>query len=139
VQYTSDGREVCFSQQVRDTFAKLTQIDQNNYPETLGATIILNAGWVFSSVFKVIATFLDQHTREKIQMLGSSKKDLAVLQSFLDLDQIPACIGGNLPYDPPLPCLLLSCICPSCLSSALSRPSCHSKLCWASSCPCAPK
>jgi hypothetical protein len=91
---------------VRDTFAKLTHIDQNNYPETLGATIILNAGWVFSSVFKVIATFLDQHTREKIQMLGSSKKDLAVLQSFLDLDQIPACVVGNLPYDPPLPRLL---------------------------------
>ena len=91
-----------FQQQVRETFAKLTHIDQNNYPETLGATIILNAGWVFSSVFKVIATFLDPRTREKIQMLGSSAKDLAVLQSFLDLDQIPACIGGNLPYDPPL-------------------------------------
>jgi hypothetical protein len=88
---------------VRDTFGRITHIDQNNYPETLGATIILNAGWVFSSVFKVIATFLDPRTREKIQMLGSSKKDLAVLQSFLDLDQIPACVGGNLPYAP-TPC-----------------------------------
>mmetsp|Transcript_17938 Transcript_17938/g.34291 ORF Transcript_17938/g.34291 Transcript_17938/m.34291 type:complete len:481 (-) Transcript_17938:167-1609(-) len=81
---------------VRETFGKITQIDQKHYPETLGATIILNAGWVFSSVFKVVATFLDPRTRAKIQVLGSGKKDVAVLEEFLDLNQIPTFIGGHL-------------------------------------------
>lgn len=81
---------------MRETFGKITQIDQKHYPETLGATIILNAGWVFSSVFKVVATFLDPRTRAKIQVLGSGKKDVAVLEEFLDLNQIPTFIGGHL-------------------------------------------
>ncbi|KAK3265184.1 hypothetical protein CYMTET_26119 [Cymbomonas tetramitiformis] len=38
---------------VRDVFGRLTKIDQNNYPESLAASYIVNASWIFTVAYKV--------------------------------------------------------------------------------------
>jgi hypothetical protein len=42
---------------------RLTKIDQNNYPECLGKLFIVNAPWIFGSVWGFIKTFLDKRVQ----------------------------------------------------------------------------
>lgn len=45
-----------------------TQVDQNNYPEMLGKTAIINAGAVINFVFPLVKPFLDKRTQNKIEV-----------------------------------------------------------------------
>ena len=44
------------------------QVDQNNYPEMLGKTAIINAGAVINFVFPFVKPFLDKRTVNKIEV-----------------------------------------------------------------------
>jgi quinol-cytochrome oxidoreductase complex cytochrome b subunit len=47
------------------------QVDQNNYPEMLGKTAIINAGAVINFVFPFVKPFLDKRTVNKIEVRGA--------------------------------------------------------------------
>jgi CRAL/TRIO domain len=47
------------------------QVDQNNYPEMLGKTAIINAGAVINFVFPFVKPFLDKRTVNKIEVRPS--------------------------------------------------------------------
>ena len=47
--------------------ARIMAIDQNNYPEMLGHTCIINAPGVFKLVWSAIKGFIDPKTQEKIE------------------------------------------------------------------------
>ena len=49
----------------------LLQVDQNNYPEMLGKTAIINAGAVINFVFPFVKPFLDKRTVNKIEVRAS--------------------------------------------------------------------
>ena len=46
----------------------LSQTDQNNYPEMLGKTAVINAGAVINFVWPFIKPFLDKRTQNKIEV-----------------------------------------------------------------------
>lgn len=74
---------------VKDYVQEASKIGQNYYPETMGKFYIINAPWMFSTVWSVIKAWLDPVTVAKISIpSGDGKKEL--------LQQIPA---ENLPSD----------------------------------------
>ena len=48
----------------------LARLDANSYPERLGACFIINAPTIFAGSFKIISSWLDPKTREKVKLLG---------------------------------------------------------------------
>ena len=53
---------------VKKMLSKILSIDQDNYPEMLGHTCIINAGSVFSLLFRFIKPYLDLRTQNKIEV-----------------------------------------------------------------------
>ena len=51
-----------------------SKITQDNYPESLGQLFIVNAPWAFTAVWAIIKAWLDEVTRNKIQILGGGYK-----------------------------------------------------------------
>ena len=51
-----------------EMLSKIMSIDQNNYPEMLGHTCIINAPGVFKMVWGAIKGFIDPKTQEKIEV-----------------------------------------------------------------------
>lgn len=71
--------------------------DSDHYPERLGRLLVINAPFALSFAWKVIKRFLDDVTRQKIEILSGPEAWQPVMQSFIDLDQIPEMYGGTLP------------------------------------------
>lgn len=74
---------------VKDYVMQASQIGQDRYPECMGKFYIINAPYLFSTVWSFIKPWLDEVTVSKIAILGSSYKSTL-------LEQIPA---ENLPVD----------------------------------------
>ena len=68
----------------------------NNYPESLGIFLILNAPWYFRTVWGVIKTFVDPRTIKKFKILGSDFQQ--VLHQYVDMDNLPIEYGGTGKY-----------------------------------------
>jgi hypothetical protein len=50
---------------------------QDNYPEILGNMFIINAPLLFTAIWAIIKVWIDEKTKDKIKILGSSyKKEL---------------------------------------------------------------
>jgi CRAL/TRIO domain/CRAL/TRIO, N-terminal domain len=79
--------------QVRKVVNSVSAIAQNYYPETLGKMFIINAPTLFTAIWTVIKTMLDENTVAKISVLGSSyKKELL---EVIDAENLPAMFGGS--------------------------------------------
>ena len=68
-------------------------IGNSYYPETLGDMFIINAPKLFTGIFSIVLSFLDEKTRKKIQIIGSNY--LPTLQDYVDIENIPTFLGGN--------------------------------------------
>ncbi len=53
--------------EVKKMLGKITSIDQNNYPEMMGHTCIINAPGVFKIIWSIIKPMLDPRTQGKIE------------------------------------------------------------------------
>jgi len=75
-------------------FVKIAiKIGQDNYPEVMFKTFIVNAPLLFKGAWAVIQPFIDEKTRAKISILGSKfHKDLF---KHVDPDNVPQILGGN--------------------------------------------
>jgi hypothetical protein len=82
-------------------FLKLTSgIAQDNYPEIMGKLFIINAPFLFSMLWSVVKSFLDEKTANKIQIIGrpcsqlggSYKKDLL---KEISEEELPVFFGGK--------------------------------------------
>lgn len=78
---------------VKRVLARLTSIDQDNYPETLGKTLIINAPAVFKLLWGVVRPMLDVRTQAKIEVCPSNY--LPVLLRWVDAENIPEYLGGK--------------------------------------------
>mmetsp|Transcript_39293 Transcript_39293/g.116925 ORF Transcript_39293/g.116925 Transcript_39293/m.116925 type:complete len:317 (-) Transcript_39293:625-1575(-) len=68
-------------------------ITRDNYPETLGQVIIINAPMIFDGAYQVGKRMLTVETQRKIQVTGSRYKDL--LFKHVEPSQVPAALGGS--------------------------------------------
>lgn len=75
---------------------KLTSITQDNYPETMGNMIIINAPYIFKMIYGLVKPMLSPRTQSKIIVLGSRYMDK--LLEFVDIDCLPKKIGGTSKY-----------------------------------------
>lgn len=82
-----------FSGEVKTILSTITGIDQANYPETLGKTLIINAPAVFRAIWSVVKPMLDPRTQAKIEVCPSNY--LPVLTKWVDLDSVPTYLGGK--------------------------------------------
>ena len=62
-----------FTGDVKKMLSKILSIDQDNYPEMLGHTCIINAGSVVSLLFRFIKPYLDIRTQNKIEVRAGSR------------------------------------------------------------------
>lgn len=70
---------------------------QDNYPEILGKMYIVNAPMLFSGVWCIIKPWLDQRTKDKIKILGTSyQKELL---KDIDPENLPDFLGGTSTHD----------------------------------------
>ena len=59
---------------VQELLKDMIKIDSDNYPEMSGKMFIVNAPFLFKSVWGVISSFMDARTRSKITMCSSNYK-----------------------------------------------------------------
>jgi len=72
-----------------------------HFPESLNKITIINAPFVFASLFKVIRTFMDPDTISKITIHYSLPKTF--LRENFDTDFLPVEFGGDCEYVMPIP------------------------------------
>ncbi|PWN41459.1 putative SEC14-phosphatidylinositol/phosphatidylcholine transfer protein [Ceraceosorus guamensis] len=70
-----------------------SNIGQHYYPETMGKFYIINAPYIFTTVWSVVKGWLDPVTVEKIRILGSGyEKELT---EQIPPENLPASLGGT--------------------------------------------
>lgn len=79
---------------VKPQVTKSTAIQQDNFPETLGNTIVVNAPFLINAVWAVFKVTLDKKTRDKIKIYGKNyhKK----LEKYCDKSILPDFLGGEI-------------------------------------------
>lgn len=78
---------------VKRILSSITTIDQNNYPETLGKTLIINAPAVFRAIWAIVKPMLDPRTQAKIEVCPADY--MKVLIKWIDIENIPSYLGGK--------------------------------------------
>lgn len=78
-----------------EVFKAIAAVDQDNYPETMGSTYVVNAPWVFTAIWRVIRVFLDEGVTAKVHILGEGEPSRRALLEAVDADTLPAFLGGN--------------------------------------------
>ncbi|KAK9838539.1 hypothetical protein WJX81_006074 [Elliptochloris bilobata] len=79
--------------EVKKMLGKITSIDQNNYPEMMGHTCIINAPGVFKVIWTIIKPMLDPRTQAKIEVL--SKDYQKGLLEWIEPANLPDYLGGT--------------------------------------------
>lgn len=99
-----DVKDMGLFQITRDFLALtklLADVDQGQYPETLGRIYIINVPSAFPMVWRMVKPWLDPIVTSKIFIFGSPKDYEPVLIDFIGKENLPSNYGGDLP---PLNC-----------------------------------
>lgn len=68
----------------------------DNYPERLRRLAIFPFPWYGRAIWSVLKVFIDKRTQDKVMLLsGNGKKIPNEVLEFLDLNEMPECVGGN--------------------------------------------
>lgn len=79
---------------IKDVLKLVVEIGQNYYPETMGMTFIINAPWLFDSIWSFVKMWIDKVTVDKIHIFKSGKDHTAVLFQYIDPVNLPFMLGG---------------------------------------------
>lgn len=78
---------------VKRIMSLITRVDQDNYPETLGKTVIINAPGVFKMIWAIVKPMLDVRTQSKIEVAPTNY--MPVILKYADEECIPEYLGGK--------------------------------------------
>lgn len=78
---------------MKDYVSEASSIGQNHYPETMGFMFIINAPYLFSTVWSLVKPWLDPATQEKIHILGKNYK--TELLKYIPPQNLPKNLGGT--------------------------------------------
>lgn len=73
----------------------VARTDQKHYIERLESVFVINAPWTLTFAWRVVKTWLDDATQEKVKIMGPEKEWAPVLRKYIDESQIPFCFGGK--------------------------------------------
>ena len=82
-----------FGGKVKQMVQSISKIAQDYYPEQLGCMFIINAPALFTGVWSLVKGWLDERTRQKINIVGKDYK--SKLLQYCDEDQLPTFLGGT--------------------------------------------
>jgi len=68
-------------------------VGANYYPETMAHSFIINAPTVFSGVWNIIKGWIDERTRNKINVIGSKYHEKVF--KVIDPEMLPTWLGGK--------------------------------------------
>lgn len=77
----------------RKGLQELSRILQDIYPERQASAFIINTPWMFKMIWAIVRLFLDETTRSKFHVLGSSYS--AKLLQYIDAEELPMQFGGK--------------------------------------------
>jgi hypothetical protein len=95
-----DVKDMSLFQITRDFLAMtklLADVDQGQYPETLGRIYILNTPSAFPMVWRMVKPWLDPIVTSKIFIFGGAKDYIPALIDFIGKENLPTNYGGDLP------------------------------------------
>lgn len=72
---------------------EMMDFDKKYYPEYLGKLYVINVPWVGPYLYSAVQMFLDDVTKQRIQIISGDPKEF--LTSVIDPDQLPVEYGGN--------------------------------------------
>jgi hypothetical protein len=77
-----------------------SKISAKLHPQNVRRQCMINAGWVFCTVWKVLRLFVSAETAEKVSLCtgfkrGGSASACPYASKLLDTDQLPTFAGGN--------------------------------------------
>uniref|UniRef100_A0A0P5N3Q7 Cral/trio domain-containing protein n=2 Tax=Daphnia magna TaxID=35525 RepID=A0A0P5N3Q7_9CRUS len=85
------------NKQAMESAVKLVQIYEANYPEYLHRVFVINAPTIFSIGFSMIKPFLNERTRNKIQIHGHDAQQWkAAILAEVNAEELPVAYGGTL-------------------------------------------
>jgi hypothetical protein len=84
---------------------QFSHMDQTYYPENMRTMLLQNAGWTFSSLYRVIRPLLDVRVQKKIQIMRTGSDLAEDMSTWVDLEQVPLDYGGNGAFSDPHPAL----------------------------------
>ncbi|KAF8060624.1 ALAAT2 [Scenedesmus sp. PABB004] len=84
-----------FTLTVKRFLETLSQLDQDYFPEHLGALFMINTPFIFRGFWAVIRGFLDERTLAKIKVLGCDYRD--ELLALIPAENLPTLFGGASP------------------------------------------
>ena len=92
------GRQHCSAAAVQ-CFKRLSAVAQFHYPENVYKFHIINAPWIFESVFSLIKRFIAPATQRKIVVVGAvgSEECVAAMATIMPLAELPVLLGGERP------------------------------------------
>lgn len=76
-------------------FKAFSKIFADNYPESVERMVIVNAPWIFTTVWSFVSPLVDIRTRNKIAIHGGAKEYKAVLDGLMDAENLPTQYGGR--------------------------------------------
>ena len=81
------------SKHVIDYIKMTSEVDEKNYPESLHKVVIINAGFIFSTAYKMVQYFIAAEVREKIKVLGGDYEK--ELYQYVRPEDMPTFIRGG--------------------------------------------
>lgn len=79
--------------QVRKVIQAISSIASNYYPETMGKMLIINSPALFTAIWAIVKTMLDENTVSKISIVGSHYQKH--LLELIDAENLPSFLGGT--------------------------------------------
>jgi hypothetical protein len=74
---------------------EFSHLDQKFYPENMRTMILQNAGWTFSTLYKVIRPLLDVRVQKKIQIVRTGDAMVTDMEPWVDMSQVLEEFGGS--------------------------------------------
>mmetsp|Transcript_37356 Transcript_37356/g.87651 ORF Transcript_37356/g.87651 Transcript_37356/m.87651 type:complete len:416 (-) Transcript_37356:66-1313(-) len=75
-------------------FRLTTRIQADRYPEVLKRIIAVCAPWVFPAVWRIVRTFLDKGTADKMVIVRADETEQTILR-YISHETVPKALGGT--------------------------------------------
>jgi hypothetical protein len=78
----------------------LADVDQQQFPETLGYTVVINTSMVFPALWRIIREWIDPVPASKIHIAAGREQWLPLLSELFGSENLSSSYGGHCPLPP---------------------------------------